>query len=456
LRLRNIVVAGTLIRMVLMPFTAHPFDVDVWHQIILSITANPLSVAYFPPMLFYTFIPVAFAYNLVSNILGTSPIALSSLPGELNPDPRYGIHNITDPSFNMLVKVPFLVSDIVATILIFKLVDRLSEDKRKASWAAALWFLNPYLILISAVWGMFDSLPTLFSIASIWFLTQRRLDLSALSLAVAAVYKLYPMVFLMPTILFIRKFEPSSPRRTVLRYLAIFTAFLLILLLPAISKSLSFSQGLLGGPSDPGAGGFGLTFWSVLLMTPLDPSYVVVTSNLIVIVFLAVTYLQAARSKFNGGLLSLAAFQLCSIFSIFAGFRFVCEQFFVWALPYMVILGVVGKVKIKDYWVLSMIALAYSLIHGINAVFFFLPTWPWLGGILLSAVRLIRRPVAPGSGQGYEVVSQPHVSPITLTLTILGTAFTLLVIANWRRLIRDSTHSVGEGSESQRPGFLRP
>jgi hypothetical protein len=189
-------------------------------------------------------------------------------------------------------------------------------------------------------------------------------------------------------------------------------------------------------------------------MTPLNPSFVAVTSNLIVIIFLAVTYLQAARSNFDSGLLSLATFQLCSIFSIFAGFRFVCEQFFVWALPYMVILGVVSKVKIKDYWVLSMIALAYSLIHGINAVFFFLPTWPWLGGLLLSAIRLIRRPVAPDSGQGYEVVSQPHVSPITLTLTILGTVFTLLVIASWSRLIRQSTPSMGDGLESQRPGFL--
>jgi len=92
--------------MVLMPSTAHPFDVDVWHQIILSIIANPLSVTYFPSMLFYTFIPVAFAYNLVSNILGTSPIALASLLGELTPDPRYGIHNITDPSFKRARYLP--------------------------------------------------------------------------------------------------------------------------------------------------------------------------------------------------------------------------------------------------------------------------------------------------------------------------------------------------------------
>lgn len=455
MRLRNIVVAGTLVRIFLMPFSAHPFDVDVWHQVILNIIRDPMSVTLFPPMLFYTFIPVAFAYNLVSNTLGTAPIALASLPSELNPDPRYNIEYITDPNFNLLVKVPFLVSDMLVAFLVFKLVDVLSQDKRKASWAAALWFLNPYLILISAVWGMFDSLPALFSVLSLWLLMRRRPDLSASALAVAVAYKLYPLLFLIPTILFIRRLDiAASPRRTVFRYVAIFTAVSVVLFLPTVMKSISFSQGLLAGLPDPGALGFGLTFWSILLMVPLDPSFVLVASNLIVVVFLAVTYLQAVRSNLDGGLLSLAAFQLCSVLSVFAGFRVVCEQFFVWALPYMVILGVAGRVKIRYYKMLSTIAFAYSLIHGLNAIFFFLPTWPWLGDLLLSAITLVRGSGVPGSSQGYEVVPQPHVSPITLTLTILGTVFTLLVIIIWNRLIRQSTPSKGDRLESLPPRIL--
>ncbi|MBS7622713.1 DUF2029 domain-containing protein [Candidatus Bathyarchaeota archaeon] len=434
MRLRSILTAGILIRVALMPFTAHPFDVYVWHRLILGIVEGPTSVKFFPPMLFYTLVPVAFTYEWASGVLGASPIPLRSLPEILNPDPRYGIQYITDPSFNTLVKIPFLVADVLATVAIFKLIENLSRDKSEASWAAAVWFLNPYLILISAVWGMFDSLPTLFSIVSMWLLLRRRLDLSAFAMGVAAAYKLYPAVFLFPTVIFTLNSDLSASRRAVLRYILVFTASTFILFLPAISQSLSFSQGLLTGPPDPGAAGFGLTFWSVLLILPSNPDFVIATSNLIVITFLAATYLQAFRRRADSGPLSLAAFQLCSILSIFAGFRFVCEQFLVWALPYMVILAVAGKVKTREYWSLSSIALAYSLIHGLNGIFFLLPAWPWLGGLLLSVTRLVRGPVAADSGYGYELVSQPHLSPVTLTLTVLGSAFTLIVAAIWKRL----------------------
>jgi hypothetical protein len=434
MRLRSILTLGVLIRVALMPFTAHPFDVYVWHRLILGIVENPTSVTFFPPMLFYTLVPVAFIYEWSSSMLGVSPTPLESLPEILNPDPRYGIRYITDLSFNILVKTPFLVADILAALIIFKLIEDLSRDKTKPSWAAAVWFLNPYLILISAVWGMFDSLPTLFSIFSLWLLLRRRLDLSASTMAVAAAYKLYPAVFLLPTILFALKSGLFASRGAALRYILVFTASSFILFLPAISQSLSFSQGLFTGPPDPGAAGFGLTFWSVLLISPLNPDFVIAASNLIVIVLLIGTYIQAFRRRADSGPLSLAAFQLCSILSIFAGFRFVCEQFLVWALPYMVILVVGGKVRSKEYWSLSLIALVYSLLHGLNAIFFFLPTWPWLSGLLLSAARIIRRPVAAGSGYSYELVSQHHLSPVTLTLAVLGTAFTLIVTVIWKRL----------------------
>ncbi|MCX6659107.1 MAG: hypothetical protein NTX81_01815 [Candidatus Bathyarchaeota archaeon] len=425
MKLSNIIYVGILIRLIMMPFSAHPFDVYIWYQIVLGIIKNPVGVTYFPPMLFYTLVPIAYTYNSASTFLGVSPIPMADLPRILNPDPRFNILYVMDPVFNLLVKMPFLVSDILLTIVIFRLVKKLSQDQKKAEWAAALWFLNPYLILISAVWGMFDTLPALFSLASIWLLTERRFELSASALAVAVAYKLYPILFLIPTVLFIRRL--ASSRKVTLRYLSVFTASSLVLFLPAIPMVLGFSQGLLTAPPDPGALGFGLTYWSILLMIPLNQNYVAIISTLIVIACLTMTYLKAARSSFDNEVLSLVLFQLCCVLSIFIGFRFVCEQFFVWALPYMILLVIAGKVKVLTYKILSIVALAYALIHGLNALFFFLPTWPWLGSQLLSAVRLIRTPTATESPHGYEVINQPHVSPITLTLSVLGIIFTIIV-----------------------------
>jgi hypothetical protein len=159
-----------------------------------------------------------------------------------------------------------------------------------------------------------------------------------------------------------------------------------------------------------------------------------------VVVCLVLTYFKVLKSKFGEGVLSLLIFQLCSIFAIFIGFRFVCEQFFVWALPSMVLLSVAGKVKTSDYKGLSAVAFAYALIHGVNAIFFFLPTWPWFGALLLSAIRFVRgsSTAATGYKQDVEVINQPHISPITATLSGLGIIFTLLIVRIFVNLLRDT------------------
>jgi Gpi18-like mannosyltransferase len=445
LKLRSIILTGALIRLILMPFSAHPFDVNGWYGLSQGIIRNPTNVLYFPPMLYYTLIPIAYAYSFTSRALGIYPISLATLPQDLNPYPQFNLVYITDPIFNLLVKLPFLISDVLATIILFRLTKEFFKDKEKATAVAMLWFLNPYLIWISAVWGMFDTLPALFSLLSLWLLTKRRFDLSASSLAMGFAYKLYPVLFLIPTILFIKRLDQplSSSNTKALRYVAVFAASALVLFLPTIPIAANFSHSLLSEAPEVGRVGFGLTFWSILLAVPVDQNIVVIISNLIVIAMLALTYLKASKSNFKDGVQSLAEFQLCCVLSIFIGFRFVAEQFFVWALPYLAFLSRGGRVKLLELKGLVIIGLSYAVVN-LLLPFFFLPTSPWIGGGLLWAVRLLRRtPEGSPSGltQGLETVYQPHFSATTLILSGLGIVFTLIAVMIFVRLAQTNDYT---------------
>jgi hypothetical protein len=60
--------------------------------------------------------------------------------------------------YYFLLKQAPIVGDLVTAYLLFRLVDRWSGNRGLAVRAAAFWVLFPYAILISAVWGQFDSI----------------------------------------------------------------------------------------------------------------------------------------------------------------------------------------------------------------------------------------------------------------------------------------------------------
>jgi Gpi18-like mannosyltransferase len=93
---------------------------------------------------------------------------------------------------NLVIKLPMIFGDLISAVLLFKFT--------KSKFVLALWFLNPYVIWISSVHGMFDVLPTLFSLLSMYFLAKKDYLKSAASLAIGIGYKIFP-IFLVPLFL---------------------------------------------------------------------------------------------------------------------------------------------------------------------------------------------------------------------------------------------------------------
>jgi len=213
---------------------------------------------------------------------------------------------------------------------------------------------------------------------------------------------LYPLLFLVPIIIYLYKTYISAERKnSLLKFLGSFFGCSTLIFLPYIDRSISFFSDFFlfsAAAIDPVVEplGFGLSYWSLFLLNRLFNltiavdfvSIMAIFSVLLVAVFVSVAYWRISKFSFKKPAFDLNLAFLVSICAIFLSYRVVCEQFFVWVIPMLIILYVSGKVRGLAYWSISLIAVVYCLLN-LPAPFFFLPLAPWIGDSLLSMVYAI-------------------------------------------------------------------
>jgi hypothetical protein len=328
---------------------------------------------------------------------------MNSIPDVLNFYPSLNATVVPDFLFNFLIKLPLLVSDILAALLLYRIVNKLTGKKGLAEKAALLWFLNPYLIWISAAWGMWDSMAAMFSLLSIYFLINKRITLSAICLVLGVVTKLYPLMFLLPVTFYFMKSNPTGEIKNLAKFYFVFIASLMLFVLPFIGEIANFFAFLflpsqvvvVSFVSNPVTSpiAFGLTYWSVFLISrtvdsPLIGAFAFLVSGFLVVISAALTFRKINKMTFLSREFDLVTSMLFCVLALFLSFRLVLEPWFVWALPFLIILCVVGKVRRAFYWGASLTALFYAFLNC-PLPFFFLPMAPWMGNSLVSSVNFL-------------------------------------------------------------------
>ena len=201
----QILVLGILIRIGVSPFFRHPYDIVVWK--FLGIVSYNLSINPFPYTSFY-------GPCWLFTLLGTYPI--------------YLLVSLARPSelfLNLVIKLPIIFGDLIVGVLLFKIT--------KSKLALALWFLNPYVIWISSIHGIFDALPTLFSLLAMYFLSKKQYVTSGISLAIGIGYKVFPILLIPFFLLFsLRNFGKKFSTKYFLVLLAATLLVFAIFFLP--------------------------------------------------------------------------------------------------------------------------------------------------------------------------------------------------------------------------------
>ncbi len=253
---------------------------------------------------------------------------------------------------------------------------------------------------------MWDTLPAFFSLACLYFLLNKKFVLSSICLTVGFFLKLYPILFLIPIGIYIfRSSLVEDKWKSFLKFFSVFSIVSVLLSLPFIDRMTRFftdfiapNPATIGSITNPISNpiAFGLTYWSLyslnrlinLPLTTMFATFASIASIILVAVALILVYWKVGKMSFQKPAYDLALCLLLPILALFLSFRILCEQWFVWALPFLVILCVGGKVKGSLFWGASILGLLYACLNC-PLPFFFLPMAPWIGNSLVSSANFL-------------------------------------------------------------------
>ena len=144
-----------------------------------------------------------------------NPNLFEELPGIGYPPPwglylglvYLAIYNPTKNLFayNLAIKLPSIISNIALAFLIEKMAVQEGADTKTANKMFYFLLFNPLMIYISAVWGQFDALVALITMASANDLSHGKIKRSAILLALSASLKIIPLILGPLFLLFIKR-----------------------------------------------------------------------------------------------------------------------------------------------------------------------------------------------------------------------------------------------------------
>lgn len=187
---------GIIVRLVLAPFTTMPYDMSYWAGVM---NAFNMGQGLYDSE-FYWYSPT-WGYILsfltpVMNLLGIN-IQGWVVPDENDHIISYVYAAITEPGFNLVVKLPLIISDILIGALIGRIVMHVTGDGRKSVIAVGIWMLFPLAIWNSAVQGQFDTLAILGMVGAFYFMMTGKYVFAGALIAFATITKMFPAVFIL-------------------------------------------------------------------------------------------------------------------------------------------------------------------------------------------------------------------------------------------------------------------
>jgi uncharacterized membrane protein len=117
----------------------------------------------------------------------------------------------------------------VSTILIMFFVGKDLLGIKQGYLASMFYAFNPFTIIFSSGEGKMDAIPVLCAVAAFWFLNQKKLNLSAISLGTGIMFKYLAGLYFIPFLFFLQK---SWNRKDIMKYIAICAITIILIALP--------------------------------------------------------------------------------------------------------------------------------------------------------------------------------------------------------------------------------
>lgn len=230
---------GGIIRIVLAPFTSHPYDMGAWitHQLRpFDAGLNPFfNWKYSAPML---------AIHLLTYLPAYGTVALLHVPQIL--------------AQQFWIKTPFIAADLVLAVVLGRCVWCATRSQSAARLASILWLFNPVAIFFTAVHGQVDALSAALLLIAVLSLF-RGSESKALASALGAGVAKYAGFVLVP-FLAIRILNGTGSKWATLVKT---TGACLLIVVVAFAPGFFVNGGLLGGLKSSIVSGTKLSSWSI-------------------------------------------------------------------------------------------------------------------------------------------------------------------------------------------------
>jgi len=237
-----VLIIGLLIRFILAPLLTHTYDIAHWAMVMDHIQAGfglySVPGYYYSPVWGYMLGTFSFISNFMFHMGPPAVFQSAFLPTQELWWPWF-TSEITTISFNIFMKIPMILCDVLVGALIYYLIKERTNDEKKAAYGFALWFLCPIVIYTSSVQVMFDNFSILFMLLSVLLFYKRRYFAGGVMLSLAAFTKFFPayIVFAIIAYVWITNKDDKAERTKALLYgaagLAVMT---LILNAPMIAE----------------------------------------------------------------------------------------------------------------------------------------------------------------------------------------------------------------------------
>lgn len=91
--------------------------------------------------------------------------------------------------YELLLKTPAIVADMLLGLVIYATVNEISKDRKKSLGAMAFYWLNPVSILLSGGWGQTESVIALWGITAFWAAYRKKMVLAIWLMAICLLTK---------------------------------------------------------------------------------------------------------------------------------------------------------------------------------------------------------------------------------------------------------------------------
>jgi hypothetical protein len=387
-------VLGAAIRFAFAPFMEQRWDVYVWRleQVLVynyhvnpfwpqSGSGVPLELAWgYPPLWLLTLLAIYPVYSIFYS--PQLPANVTSLwhtwPETGNPVEAY--HSFIPvglPTLNIIDKTPIIVADLLIALVLYETIKR--DSPRHAYYALVAWLFNPYVIWISSVWGMFDAIPALLVLLSLYLMIARRYKSSALLLAASALFKLYSVILIpiMSCLIYKRGEKTKALKYFLLSacvlLITVFTAYAIAASLSGqdpLSLSTQLTVNLLYKRASPDWQGSNI-FQNLTPLAVLNGVFakLQVSTNIPispVLMGIAVLFLafQILRSK-SISEQEIITWLVVAHFATYLTYSVVNEQYLVWVLPLILVLAAKkNSLALRYfYWAISGFFIFYIVYH---------------------------------------------------------------------------------------------